>query len=93
MVVITALNALEEEVVIQRIKKRARDNCKTELQNLVNCTRDKTFSMFYKCKGLNALALKCTSQYTLDEDFKKEFEVEREKKIQYLKENGKYPII
>jgi hypothetical protein len=89
--IITVLNGQEEEVVLQRLKKEARDKCKAELQNLVSCTRQKTFSMFWQCKEENRIAQSCLGQFTTElEHFRLRME-ELEKKKMYLKHNGLYP--
>jgi BMFP domain-containing protein YqiC len=89
--IITVLNGQEEEVVLQRLKKEARDKCKAELEKLVKCTKSKTFSMFWHCREENQIAQSCLAKFTgEDTHFRMRME-ELEKKKTYLKQNGLYP--
>jgi oligoribonuclease NrnB/cAMP/cGMP phosphodiesterase (DHH superfamily) len=89
--IVTVLNGQEEEVVLQRLKKEARDKCKEEMERLVNCTRTKTFSMFWHCNQENQAAQSCLAKFTGQDTHHKMRMEELEKKKNYLKMNGLYP--
>jgi TPP-dependent 2-oxoacid decarboxylase len=91
MVLIKVLNAKEEEVVLQRLKAIARDNCRKEMDELVKCTKTKTFSMFWKCNVLNEEAQSCLSKFTGHDTLLKMRIAEIDKKCEYLKAHNKYP--
>lgn len=91
MVVIKTLNAKEEEVVLQRLKAIARDKCRKEMDELVKCTKTKTFSMFWKCNVLNEEAQTCLSKFTGHDTLLKMRLEEIERKCEYLRLNNKYP--
>jgi hypothetical protein len=89
--IITVLNGQEEEVVLQRMKREARDKCKTQLEALVACTKSKTISMFWECTKVNELAQSCLSQYTGDDTLFRMRMEELERKRKYLRSSGLYP--
>ena len=89
--ILTALNTQEEEVVLQRFKKLARDMCKTEIQNLVNCTTTKTFSLIYACKQEKIRVNECLEPFSKQEILDRMRFEEVGKKKEFYKNKGLYP--
>jgi COX assembly protein 1 len=89
--IITTLNAEEEEVVLQRFKKEARDNCKEQMQRLVACTKTKTFSLMWECKEENKELHNCLAPFTTTALHLMQRHLEIDRKKEFMKSKGKYP--
>ena len=89
--ILTALNNLEEEVVLQNFKALARELCRPEIEALVECSSKRTFSMIYACKVEKAAVNKCLAPHTTDEKLDEMRIAEMQKKEQHLKRKGVYP--
>ncbi|KAI8930271.1 hypothetical protein BC831DRAFT_439937, partial [Entophlyctis helioformis] len=92
MTVIAVLSSEEEEVALQRFKKSARDKCRSYLDDLVNCTRHRTFSLVMMCREQNRKVQECVQQYTTESDLDRFREEELLKKREFLKSIGKWPV-
>ncbi|KAJ9084932.1 hypothetical protein DSO57_1019108 [Entomophthora muscae] len=74
------LSNYEENEVLNRVKKIARESCHTEILNFAECSKGRTFSVIWSCREVFDIMNKCTSQYT-----NRKFS--EEQKLQYLKEH------
>ena len=89
--ILTTLNTQEEEVVLQRFKKLARDMCRSEIQDLVACTTTKTFSLIYACKQEKQRVNECLEPHSKQEILNKMRYEEILKKEQFYKQKNLYP--
>ena len=92
MTLIPTLNGQEEEFCLQEIKKAARGECKDLVEQLVNCTRHKTFSLYFgSCEKERLASSECLSKFTNDLALNAARERVLEAKIKYLKDHNKLP--
>ncbi|KAJ3324716.1 hypothetical protein HDV06_005974 [Boothiomyces sp. JEL0866] len=89
--ILTVLNAQEEERIRKEMTEKARLKCTKYLDELFACTRHKTVSLLWNCKKEVHAANECVKQYTKDEVHRKMRLDMLNDKTEYLKKNGKYP--
>ncbi|TPX67910.1 hypothetical protein SpCBS45565_g03417 [Spizellomyces sp. 'palustris'] len=68
MVVLTVLTNKEEEIVFADLKKNATTKCRQYLEELVQCTRNRTLTVYWACQKQNRALNECLGQYTTDEE-------------------------
>jgi hypothetical protein len=92
MTIIPVLNAEEEEFAFKKMRKDAQTNCKELLGALVDCTKTKTITLYWPwnaCEPVRKVAFDCLNIYAnleIKEDIRKDL---LNKKIEYLKQNGR----
>ncbi|KAI8908929.1 hypothetical protein EDD86DRAFT_247213 [Gorgonomyces haynaldii] len=91
---VTTLNIKEEEAALQKAKKNARTQCKDVVEQLIACTRYKTFSLYFgACEKERKISSECLSQYTNELALSEMREQVLKDKIQFLKDHNKFPQI
>jgi hypothetical protein len=53
-----------EEALLDRLKKKAREKCKQQIENYVECTKNRVFSIAWKCRGHLKEMNDCLGNYT-----------------------------
>jgi len=60
-----------ENAIKERLKKRALDKCAIFVDEYADCSRGRTFSVLWACRGFLANARDCTNKYTSENEINK----------------------
>ena len=91
--IITTLNNKEEEVVYQRMKETAVEECKEYVLKFNDCSRNKTITSGIFCKSFIKEMNDCILPKTSPSKLLELKLIEIEKKNKYCIEHQKYPLI
>jgi COX assembly protein 1 len=85
MAIVHVLNGQEEEHCRQTMQKKAVNQCRIFLQELCDCTRDKTVSLYFgACNGPRDALADCLAPLTTEAELDKERKALLEKKLAFL---------
>ncbi|KAJ3154322.1 hypothetical protein HDU89_008390 [Geranomyces variabilis] len=85
MVSLTVLSNKEEELIHNKLKKNALTSCQKYVEELVACTRNRTFSVYFACQEPTRALNACLAPYTTEAERDKLREVHLTKKKEWLK--------